>query len=206
MAVTNEFPAGTKVRTSNINASSIPVVSATTDVVTPFTGQIVFATTDNTLYRYNGSSWVVLYDADDTSHEWTGSVSAGNAFATVTNWSQSNSAGIATMASSTTLTLNRAGKWALTLKCSSDAGLTGVEQNKLVWSSGPWSDSALLDTRWRGSGFAGAGGLASVLSWTGYVSTSQATQGITAQALWNPSSGSSAITHTMVLLADYLGG
>lgn len=140
----------------------------------------------------------------DTSHVWTGSVSAAGSFATVANWSQSRSAGIATMTSSTNLKLNNAGKWSLVFKVGSDDTAAGLEKVKLAWGSGPWVDGVLQDTRLRGSGFAGAGNLDSVLSWTGYVSASHASNNITAQCLYG-SSGGTSITHTCVLEAYYLG-
>lgn len=151
----------------------------------------------------DGIKWASHWSPGDTSHVWTGSVVAGNGFSTVTNWSQSRSAGIATMTSSTTLTVNRAGKWSITLKCNSDSTAVGVEAFRLSWT-GPWTDSELKDTRWRGAGFAGAGALAGVLSWTGYVSSGQASSGITAQGFWNDGAAS-FITHNMILHADYLG-
>lgn len=67
MAVTTEFPSGGKVRASRLNASSIPVVAATTDVAVPFTGQIIFCTADNLLYRYNGSAWESFLAAGGTT-------------------------------------------------------------------------------------------------------------------------------------------
>jgi hypothetical protein len=36
------------------------VVAATSEVTTPYTGQIIFNTTDNMLYRYDGSTWVAF--------------------------------------------------------------------------------------------------------------------------------------------------
>lgn len=68
MALTTEFPAGTKVRATPMNASSIPVVSATSDITSPFTGQTVFNTTDYMIYLYDGSAWTaVLASGGNTS-------------------------------------------------------------------------------------------------------------------------------------------
>lgn len=60
MAVTGQFAAGSDLTAASLNSSSIPVVSATSDILAPFTGQIVFNTTDNKLYRYTAGSWVKL--------------------------------------------------------------------------------------------------------------------------------------------------
>ncbi|MGH3834197.1 MAG: hypothetical protein ACRDSF_00615 [Pseudonocardiaceae bacterium] len=67
MALTAEFLAGTKARASRVNESSIPVVSSTSDITTPFTGQIIFSTADNLLYRYDGSAWVGFCATGGTS-------------------------------------------------------------------------------------------------------------------------------------------
>ena len=60
MALTGQFSSGVDLTAANLNASSIPVVSSTADIVTPFVGQIIFSTTDNRLYRYNGSAWIIF--------------------------------------------------------------------------------------------------------------------------------------------------
>lgn len=41
---------------------SIPVVSSTANIVAPYTGQLVFQTSDSMLYRYSGSAWVYYPD------------------------------------------------------------------------------------------------------------------------------------------------
>jgi hypothetical protein len=61
MALTQVFTAGEKLTAAKLNASSIPVVSSTTDITTPYTGQLIFLTTGNQLYRYTGAAWT-LYD------------------------------------------------------------------------------------------------------------------------------------------------
>lgn len=66
MALTQQFTSGETLTAAKLNASSIPVVSSTADITSPFTGQIVFNTTDNALYRYTGSAWAVY----DPSTQW----------------------------------------------------------------------------------------------------------------------------------------
>lgn len=61
MAVTSQFVAGQILTADDLNRSSIPIVSSTSDITSPFTGQLVFNTTGNTLHRYTGSTWT-LYD------------------------------------------------------------------------------------------------------------------------------------------------
>jgi hypothetical protein len=66
MAVTAQFSAGEDLTAAKLNASSIPVVSATSDITSPFTGQIIFNTTTGILHRYTGSAWVAF----DPSTQW----------------------------------------------------------------------------------------------------------------------------------------
>lgn len=61
MALTQVFTAGERVTAAKLNAQSIPVVSSTTDITTPYTGQLIFLTGGNQLYRYSGFVWT-LYD------------------------------------------------------------------------------------------------------------------------------------------------
>lgn len=66
MAVTQQFSAGENLTAAKLNTSSIPVVSATSDITTPFTGQIVYNTTSGSLHRYTGSTWVLF----DSNTQW----------------------------------------------------------------------------------------------------------------------------------------
>jgi hypothetical protein len=61
MALTQQFTSGMDLSAAVLNASSIPVVSATSDIVSPFTGQIVFNTTTGLLHKYSGVSWAVFH-------------------------------------------------------------------------------------------------------------------------------------------------
>lgn len=57
MALTQQFASGEDLTAAKLNASSVPVVSSTSDITSPFTGQLVFNTTDTRIYRYTGSAW-----------------------------------------------------------------------------------------------------------------------------------------------------
>lgn len=61
MALTQRWAAGEALSAEKLNTSSIPVVASTSDITTPYAGQIIFNTTDSMLYRYTGSAWVT-YD------------------------------------------------------------------------------------------------------------------------------------------------
>lgn len=54
---------------------SIRVVSSTSDVAVPYVGMIVFSTTDNTLYRWTGTKWVLL----NTGIQWARFARTGSA-------------------------------------------------------------------------------------------------------------------------------
>jgi len=60
MALTAEVFAGSKVRASTFNESGLPVVSSPSDISLPFTGQTIFCTADNMIYRYTGAAWLAI--------------------------------------------------------------------------------------------------------------------------------------------------
>ena len=156
---------------------------------------------------WNGTLWVVVSYQGDGGHYWTGTITANgdNTWYTCTNLLQSRSVGIATLTSGTTVKLNSAAKWALTLWANSGVGASGTSKVKIDWPGGSPPPQAISDSRWRGSGFSGAGDLDQNPSWTGYVLPTAAAAGMTVKALWNPASASSA-TFNITLNADYLGG
>lgn len=48
---------------------SVPVVSSTASIVAPYTGQIIYNTADDLLYKYIGGVWVAFDATGTTSHE-----------------------------------------------------------------------------------------------------------------------------------------
>lgn len=60
MALFTRWTGGEVPTATKWNETSIPVVSSTADISAPYTGQIVFNTTNKKAYRYSGSAWVVL--------------------------------------------------------------------------------------------------------------------------------------------------
>lgn len=68
MALTAQFAPFTVLGAAALNASSIPVVTSTADITSPFLGQLIFNTTDNMVYRYDGTTpWVGCVAAGGTS-------------------------------------------------------------------------------------------------------------------------------------------
>ncbi len=57
MALTQRYAGGEIPSATKMNETSIPVVSATADISTPYVGQIIFNTTNSRTYRYTGSAW-----------------------------------------------------------------------------------------------------------------------------------------------------
>lgn len=120
MALTNQFGSGTELTAALLNASSLPVVSSTGDIASPFTGQVIFNTTDSTLYRWTGSAWTVLYQSTFDGGDYT--ISGALAIGTPTlinNWI-TWSGGVTPVGishSSGTFTVTKAGLWDIRMSC-----------------------------------------------------------------------------------------
>lgn len=69
MAVTSWLGAGGILTAAIYNTSSIPIVSATSDIVSPVTNQIIYNSATGKLHKYSGSAWAVynpsLLDASE---------------------------------------------------------------------------------------------------------------------------------------------
>lgn len=63
MALFSRWTAGEVVTAAKLNSTSIPIVTATSDITSPYTNQIIYNSTSGTLHRYTGSTWV-LFDAN----------------------------------------------------------------------------------------------------------------------------------------------
>lgn len=57
MALFARWAGGETPTATKWNETGLPVVTTTADISVPYTGQLVFATADNRLYRYTGSAW-----------------------------------------------------------------------------------------------------------------------------------------------------
>jgi hypothetical protein len=129
VALTQQFAAGEDLTAAKLNASSIPVVSSTANITTPFTGQIIFNTTDTRTYRYTGSAWAAFSGGPVwslsrvaaqgiTNSAWnsmlwdTDRVDTDNMHSTVTNTDR--------------VTITQAGLYAVTSKGSNTPNATGL--------------------------------------------------------------------------------
>lgn len=60
MTLTQRWAGGEQPTATKWNETSLPVVSTTADISSPYAGQLVFATSDTRLWRYTGSTWAVF--------------------------------------------------------------------------------------------------------------------------------------------------
>lgn len=60
MALFQRWAGGEQPTATKMNETGLPVVATTADISSPYTGQLVFATSDTRLWRYTGSAWVVF--------------------------------------------------------------------------------------------------------------------------------------------------
>ena len=136
MAVTNQWPAGIDATASVLNTRSIPVVTTTGDITAPFTGQVVFNTTDNMLYRYTGAAWVAFMGTGGgtaaTQHEARYEQRTLQAITTSTDTKINFPTAVTTCSDvtasgtgNTDFLLNRAGLWIVTASVRFNVGTTG---------------------------------------------------------------------------------
>lgn len=190
-----------------------PALPALTQDTTTWDVPLCYATCPGSGSAQNYSNLVQEFDAVSPAraeHVWTGTRAYGPGIndQSVSNLVAVRDAGVATVASSTSVYLNRAGRWGLTLLANSDAPISGVASVWVDWPSGLWQSSGgrLYDTVGRSQGFAGAGQLNRVASWTGYVAPRYASLPMTLKGSWTPSSGTTSVTYGFELHAVYLGG
>lgn len=117
-------------------AKAVPVVAATSEVLTPYTGQLIFSTTDNMVYRYDGSAWVACLATGGataaTRHEVRYEATNGQSVATATDAKLQFPTAVTTSndvtvsgTNNTDFLLNRAGVWLITASIRYLAGTVG---------------------------------------------------------------------------------
>lgn len=133
MALTQQFAAGTTLTAQKLNESSLPVVSATSDIGAPFTGQIIFNTTDIRLYRYTGSAWVVFTGGPTWSLTRDTAQSMANSVWTTMNWTiERVDTGNMHPVNGDTVVINQAGLYAISAKASYASNATGQRACRLT--------------------------------------------------------------------------
>lgn len=135
MALTNQFTAGQDLTAEALNASSIPVVSSTSDITTPFTGQLIFNTTDNRMYRYSGSAWVVYIGGHTWQVRRAAAQTIGNVSFTAVNFdTDDNDTGNfhSTVTNTDRVTIGQAGLYAVAGKAGWAVNGTGTRYADLT--------------------------------------------------------------------------
>jgi hypothetical protein len=129
VALTQKWSAPVDATAAKMNTDSIPVVSATSDItggIGPYSGQIIFNTTDNMLYRYDGTQWVAFLATGgataatmhESRYQQTVAQSCGTGVDTKLNFNSATYSCndvTASGASNTDFALNRGGVWLITV-------------------------------------------------------------------------------------------
>lgn len=98
---------------------SIPVITATSQILAPYEGQIVFNNTDDMLYRRTSGVWVAFAACGDTLHEGRYYQNTGQSIPNTTDTvltfetTAYTTADVTRGAGFDTFTVNRAGLWAI---------------------------------------------------------------------------------------------
>jgi len=146
MAVTQQFAAGESLTAAKLNTSSIPVVSSTADIASPFTGHLVFNTTDTRLYRYSGTAWIVFTGGPTWAlSRITTQTYANNAWTTM-NWTVENvDTGNMHPTNGDTVTINQAGLYAINAKASFSGTVTTAGQRACRLTINGTADANAID-------------------------------------------------------------
>lgn len=134
----------------------------------------------------------------------TVSVTAGATPLTLTSPYAVSDAGIATF-SSTTIKLNRAGRWGVSLRVKGAPTANGTMVTELAFGTPSFAtaDGGTLNTSAYGTAVSAY--CASTLPWTGWASTAQAAVTVNAKVYWTPDTGSSTLPILWTLGLEYLG-
>lgn len=135
MALTQVFTAGSRPSATKLNESSIPVVSSTSDISAPYTGQIVFSTTDTRLWRFTGSVWITFSGGPVWAFARTTAQSIANGTWTTVTWPTENiDTGNmhSTVSNTDAVTINQAGVYSVSVKGGFAANSTGVRGARLL--------------------------------------------------------------------------
>lgn len=150
---------------------SLAVVSSTATITSPYTGQVIFNTTDNMLYRYTGSAWVAFAATGTTSHEARYQQTSGQSITNATDTKVQFPTAITTSSDvtasgtgNTDFSLSRLGLWLVTASVRYFAASAGERNLSLLTGTnvGTLSARFAIQSTFPGSA-AGPVGLASVI-------------------------------------------
>lgn len=101
---------------------SVPIVSSTASILVPYTGQIIYNTTDDLLYKYIGGAWIAFAATGTTQHEARYQQTSNQTFTNSTDTKIQFPSAITTCADvtasgtgNTDFTLGRAGLWQISV-------------------------------------------------------------------------------------------
>lgn len=135
MALTQQFTAGSTLTATKLNESSIPVVTSTSDISSPFAGQIIFNATDARLWRYTGSAWVIYLGGPTFQVRRAAATPTTNGATHVVTWdTEDNDTSGMFSAPSQTLTVQQPGLYSLGGKIGWNTHATGGTL-RAVWVS-----------------------------------------------------------------------
>jgi hypothetical protein len=104
------------------------------------------------------------------------------------------------------LYLNRPGRWFISFISKTDGLVSGLMATYIIWTNGAFAFNPEQNGV-RGSGFNAAGLMRQQVSWSGWVTQTQANNPIQFYIGWYPSDGTSGISpNDYVCVANYLGG
>lgn len=110
---------------------SIPVVTATSQILNPYEGQIVYNKTDGLLYRRTSSTWVGFAASGEVNHEARYYQATGQSIPNATDTTLTfettafSTADVTKGAGHDTFTINRAGLWTINTGYRIGAGTSG---------------------------------------------------------------------------------
>ncbi len=145
MALTQQFQAGTRPTATQLNESSIPVVTSTANISAPFAGQIIFNSSDTRLYRYTGSAWRIFTGGPSWNLTRNTAFNLGTSAYTTVAWNNElNDSGNMHAANATTVVITQAGLYAVAAKGGFAPSATGLRGCKIQLNGSDVEGSAVI--------------------------------------------------------------
>lgn len=135
MALFNRYAGGEIPTATKMNETSIPVVATTADISAPYTGQIVYATSDGRLWRYTGTAWAVFSGGPTWAIYRDTTQSINNNTWTFVNFTgeDTDTGGMHSVVTNTfAVTINQPGLYSISGKGAFTANATGQRAVRLV--------------------------------------------------------------------------
>lgn len=147
MALFQRWAGGEVPTATKLNETSLPVVSSTSDISAPYTGQLVFSTTDLRLWRYTGTAWAVFTGGPTWAiYRATAQSIPNNAWTVVNFDSEDTDTGNmhSTSVNSFAVIINQPGLYAISGKGGFVANNTGVRAVRLTRNGNVINGSSVI--------------------------------------------------------------